>query len=105
MTDDALLVLDCLFDTIWAFFTSWHIPGTDVTPAGFFFFLAAASIGLTFVCRFLGIGGSVSATGVVNAAIDAKVYSGLLNGSSGSGQRALGTGSNRQLNPGRPWRN
>lgn len=63
MTNDAVLVLQCLFQTIWRLFTSWHIPGTNVTPAMFFFFLAAAGIGLTFVLRFLGIGGGVSVSG------------------------------------------
>lgn len=62
MSSDARLVLECLFDTIWRLFTSWHIPGTDVTPAAFFFFLAAAGIGLTFVTRFLGVGGGISVT-------------------------------------------
>ena len=67
MTDDAILVLDCLFQTIWRFFTSWHIPGTNVTPAVMFLFLGAAGIGLRFVCRFLDIGGGVSATGAVKS--------------------------------------
>lgn len=65
MTSDAILVLKCLFQTIWSLFTSWYFPGTNVTPAMFFFFLAAAGIGLTFVCRFLGIGGGVSVSGGV----------------------------------------
>ena len=33
MTDDALLVVQCLFQTIWQLFNSWYIPGTNVTPA------------------------------------------------------------------------
>lgn len=69
MSNDALLVLKCLFETIWQLFTSWHIPGTDVTPAAFFFFLAAAGIGLTFVTRFLGVGGGVRVSGGVRAGI------------------------------------
>lgn len=67
MSNDALLVVKCLFQTIWRLFTSWLIPGTDVTPAAFFFFLAAAGIGLTFVTRFLGVGGGVSVSGGANA--------------------------------------
>ena len=39
MTSDALLVVNFLFTSIWGFFTSWYIPGTNVTPAAFFFFL------------------------------------------------------------------
>lgn len=67
MSSDALLVLKCLFQTIWRLFTSWHIPGTDVTPAAFFFFLAAAGIGLTFVTRFLGVGGGVRISGTTHS--------------------------------------
>lgn len=67
MSNDALLVLKCLFETIWRLFTSWHIPGTDVTPAAMFFFLAAAGIGLTFVTRFLGTGGGVRVSGGARA--------------------------------------
>lgn len=63
MSNDAVLVLQCLFQTIWRLFTSWHFPGTNVTPAAFFFFLAAAGVGLTFVCRFLGIGGGITFSG------------------------------------------
>lgn len=53
MTNDALSVLDCLFQTIWSLFTTWHIPGTNVTPAGFFLFLISASIGFRYVLSFL----------------------------------------------------
>lgn len=84
MTNDAVLVLQCLFQTIWRLFTSWHIPGTNVTPAMFFFFLAAAGIGLTFVLRFLGIGGGVSVSqgyrGMISVALFDKE-----NNSSGKG--------------------
>lgn len=64
MTNDALSVLNCLFQTIWSLFTTWHIPGTNVTPAGFFLFLISASIGFRYVLSFLhspnnGISGGV----------------------------------------------
>lgn len=49
MTADALLVLQTLFGSIWSIFTSWHIPGTAVTPAAFFLFLLFAA----FVLRFI----------------------------------------------------
>ena len=55
MTDDALMVLECLFSTLWALFTSWYIPGTDVTPAEFFMFLGFAGLSITFLFRMLGI--------------------------------------------------
>lgn len=38
MTHDALLIVKFLFDTGWAFFTSFKIPGTNVTPAEWAFF-------------------------------------------------------------------
>lgn len=53
MTSDALLVVECLFSTIWQLFTSWYIPGTDVTPAQLFLFLILASLSITFVVRMI----------------------------------------------------
>lgn len=67
MTSDAILVVDCLFKSIWKFFTTWYIPGTNVTPAVMFLFLGSAGIGLRFVCRFLDIGGGVGVSGVPRA--------------------------------------
>lgn len=54
MTRDAILVLQTLFGTIWRLFTSWHIPGTNVTPAAAFLFFIAVGIGLKFVGRIIG---------------------------------------------------
>ena len=54
MTNDALAVVRFLFTTLWQLFTSWHIPGTNVTPAGAALFFSAAGIGLRFVLGFLG---------------------------------------------------
>lgn len=56
MTSDAILVLQCLFQTIWRLFTAWHIPGTNVTPAAAFLFFLCAAIGLKFLGRVIGIG-------------------------------------------------
>lgn len=53
MSNDALLVLDCLFKTIWRLFTSWNFPGTNVTPAEMFLFLISSGIGLRYVLQFL----------------------------------------------------
>lgn len=53
MTSDAIAVLNCLFQTIWSLFTSWCIPGTNVTPAGFFLFLISAGIGLRYALMIL----------------------------------------------------
>lgn len=55
MTSDGLLVLECLFDTLWRLFTSWHIPGTKTTPAAFFMFLAVCGLALKFLYRIIGL--------------------------------------------------
>lgn len=60
MTNDAKLILNCLFDTIWRLFTSWDIPGTNITPAEFILFLAFAGVSLRFLFRMLGITPDVS---------------------------------------------
>lgn len=55
MTDDAILVLKCVFENIFRFFNSWYIPGTNVTPGTAAFgclFLAAV---FRFVGHALGI--------------------------------------------------
>jgi len=55
MTSDALLVLQCLFDIIWRLFTSWHIPGTNTTPAAFFMFIGVCGLALKFLYRVSGV--------------------------------------------------
>ena len=40
MTNDALSVLVCLFQSVWKLFSSWYIPGTNLTPAVLFFGIA-----------------------------------------------------------------
>ena len=55
MTSDGLLVLECLFETIWRLFTSWHIPGTETTPAAFIMFLAVCGLALRFLYRIIGL--------------------------------------------------
>lgn len=59
MSDDAVLVLECLFQTIWQFFTAWCIPGTNVTPASFALFLLVAGLGLNFLFRLFGVAPSI----------------------------------------------
>lgn len=68
MTDDAVLVLKCLFDSIWMLFTSWYIPGTDVTPAGAFMFFAFAGLALRFLYRLVGLAPMVDRSGTVDDA-------------------------------------
>ena len=66
MTSDALLVVQCLFSTIWTLFTSWYIPGTNVTPAMFFLFLGSAGLGITFIVRLLTVNPGLSSSSVNN---------------------------------------
>lgn len=53
MTNDGLLVLECLFQTIWSLFSAWCIPGTNTTPAEFALFLISSGLGLRYVLQFL----------------------------------------------------
>ena len=55
MTNDALLVLQTLFQTIFSLFTSWHIPGTNVTPAVALFGILFLSILFRVLSRVLGL--------------------------------------------------
>lgn len=57
MTGDAILVLQCLFDTIWRLFTSWHIPGTQTSPAGWAFMSLAFVLAIRFFRRIFVDGG------------------------------------------------
>lgn len=57
MTSDALLVVHFLFTQIWSLFTSWYIPGTNVTPASMAFFLLA-SFAVIKILKMYFMGGS-----------------------------------------------
>lgn len=59
LTNDALLVVECLFKTIWKFFNSWYIPGTNVTPAVMMFGFLFLKIVFRFVGQFFGIWESI----------------------------------------------
>lgn len=50
MTSEVLSFLSDVIGQFFRIFTSWHIPGTNVTPAMWFVFLL--SVGVLF--RFLG---------------------------------------------------
>ena len=58
MTNDALSVLVCLFQTVWKLFSSWYIPGTNLTPAVLFFGIAFAVLVMRFLRSALGLFGS-----------------------------------------------
>lgn len=72
MTNDAIAVLNCLFQTIWSLFTEWCIPGTNVTPAGFFLFLISAGVGLRYALLILHrpSGGGLAITTTARMAAD-----------------------------------
>lgn len=53
MTADALSVLGLLFGTIWKLFTSFRIPGTDVTPAGWILFTLFVPVVIRLLKRFI----------------------------------------------------
>lgn len=59
MTADAMLVVRFIFTSVWRFFNSWYIPGTNVTPAGMAYFLVA-SIFLLKVVKLIIFGGDNS---------------------------------------------
>lgn len=57
MAADSILVIRSLFTTIWSLFTSWHIPGTNVTPAAWAFFALTAVLVFRIFRRLFGSGG------------------------------------------------
>lgn len=57
MVPDAVLVVKCLFTTIWSLFTSWQIPGTNVTPAMWAIFALLFIFVLKFLIPFI-LGGT-----------------------------------------------
>lgn len=62
MFASTLQILGVIFQSAWTLLTSFYIPGTNVTPAGLFIFIASAVIGLHFVKRlFAAMGGGSNA--------------------------------------------
>lgn len=51
MTSNALAILQTLFQTIWTFLTTWYIPGTHTTPAGWGMFALFLSLVFRFASR------------------------------------------------------
>lgn len=51
MTSDALSILGMLFGSIWGLFNSFYIPGTQTTPANFFFFSLVLVVSIRFLKR------------------------------------------------------
>lgn len=55
MTNDALSVVSVLFNTLFRLFTSWYIPGTNVTPAVAIFGIAFIMLSFRLVSKVLGL--------------------------------------------------
>lgn len=58
MTADAIMIVEFLFSAIWRFFTSWYIPGTNVTPAAMAFFLLLSAFVLRTLAYILARAGA-----------------------------------------------
>lgn len=58
MTNNFFLALQWWFSSAWRLFTSFYIPGTNVTPAGMLLFGASAYVGVKFVKYIFFTGGS-----------------------------------------------
>ena len=91
MSSDARLVLQCLFQTIWQLFTTWCIPGTNVTPGAFLVFLVFACLVFRFIQSLFGVGGGSFGSG----ARSAKSIGGSLFGSASSGRSGSGGSGGR----------
>lgn len=57
MTNDALSVVSVLFGSIFQLFTSWYIPGTNVTPAVALFGILFITLVFRFLAHVLGLWG------------------------------------------------
>lgn len=55
MTSEALSFLQGVFSVLFKLFTSWHIPGTNVSPAMWFVFLLSVVVLFRFLKK-LGFG-------------------------------------------------
>lgn len=56
MSADAIAIVRFIFHMIWMLFTSWYIPGTNVTPAAMAFFLLVSSFTLKTLAWMLNRG-------------------------------------------------
>lgn len=48
-------VVAFFFDSAWHFMTSFYLPGTNVTPLGMLFFMAAVALGFRFLKSLLNM--------------------------------------------------
>lgn len=49
MTQNAFTFLTAFIAQIFRLFTSWYLPGTNVTPAGLLFFFLAGALSIKFI--------------------------------------------------------
>lgn len=56
MSQDAILAISGGISQIWRLFTSWVIPGTDITPATWAMFSLFFVLFIRFIVRILGDG-------------------------------------------------
>lgn len=57
MTQNFYDCLKTLFGCCWSLLTSFHLPGTNITPAAMILFGAVAYISLKFFTNIIGTGG------------------------------------------------
>lgn len=57
MTNDALSVVSVLFGSVFRLFTSWYIPGTNVTPAVALFGILFISLVFRVLGHVIGLWG------------------------------------------------
>lgn len=50
-----MMVLSFVFRTVWSLFTSWRIPGTHTTPAGWALFALSALLAIRIAKMFLDL--------------------------------------------------
>lgn len=60
MTNNFFMALQWWMQSAWRLFTSFYIPGTNVTPASMILFGAAAIVGIRFIKHIFFTGGSNS---------------------------------------------
>lgn len=53
MTSDAIYLLSNMISQAWRLFTSWHFPGTNVTPAAWALFGVVAGVSIKFINTFV----------------------------------------------------
>jgi len=53
MNQNALAIISLIFGPIWRMFTSWHIPGTNITPAAMGVFIVFFGLVVRYIHRLL----------------------------------------------------